>query len=169
LATQGGAKRRLTQGGYADIQATVTFPGNRSTGEDLLTKCTAAAGNCTAGTPAVVTGGVVQAGKLEEVPIPTVTLEQQPSPMGEPYMFLARYTVSGKPSAAALVIESTPKAAMRCTATQQGVGVTAFSCIPLQALASTLMTAYGPNPRDVNNRVESSVTVYNSSKWWIAA
>jgi hypothetical protein len=156
-----GSRRRLQQtGGYADLTATVTYPGNSEAGTSLIASCTA--GNCTEGSTAVVVGGMVQDTALTQIPTPTVTLVRQPTPEGTPYVFVATYRQAGQSAAAYMTMGSSPQTAMSCTAVQQGVGVTVFTCTPRESHPAVVMTAYGPNPKDVNNRVQSSLTVVTS-------
>lgn len=102
---------------------------------------------------------------VEELPTPSVTLVQQATTIGEAYSFLATYYFGEAPAAAAVVLTTTPANAMSCDASAAGLGAWQFTCIPLEAYAAVVITANGPDPRDVNTRVQASTVVYNTSEF----
>lgn len=153
--------RHLLQGpstARSDLVVTVTYPGTTQGGEAVISLCST--GNCTQGVSGVsFVGGNVAAGTLTDLKPPSITLVQQATAAGQPLKFAATYLVGGSPASAPVTLAFNPADALSCSAAATGPGVTTFECRPLVSNIPVVLTAYGPDPRDPNKRIEATLTI----------
>lgn len=167
ILLQGGRRLKQTDADprQVDLFATITMSGPVTAGQQLLETCKTTT-QCTAGTVAVVTGGDVIAGTIDDVKPAEVKLVATPNVLGEPYFFTSTYLVDGQPKDASVFLTTSPGEVLACRSSAAGTGVTTFECNPLKEVTTVTVTANGPTgDLNVNTVVTASVTVTNTSKW----
>lgn len=164
-----GSGRRLQQivdippEKFADLVVSVAYPGTTEGGKNVVGACST--GACTQNVTGVrYVAGEVVAGTKDDLKVPGTTLVQQRTLPGETYKFVATYQVDGAPAAALLTLTTSPLRVVACKATEQGKGVTAFECYPLEARSNVVFTANGPDPAVATNRIQASMSVPNISE-----
>jgi hypothetical protein len=124
-----------------------------------LQSCT---GNCSIIANATVFGVAVQEGTTDSIPASAVTFEKLDTPEGDPYKFKTTYTFGSLLQPTPTTLTSQEPASMSCRKAASNGGVELFTCLPLKALPSVTLTAFGLVKGDPTQRVSASVTVLNT-------